>query len=157
MLSLTLASESFHKMDGPVSESNVLLSYFPKFLSEFRSVFIEFKGEVRMPVTATIHLMRCCLYMKILCKELGPKHLASFVNHFNQAGIFPSVIEQFEEYSSKSKLLSLKIMHFVTYMINDIHSLYFDNLSGVRMDAMLGYASLSEENQKDTEILLAQC
>jgi len=38
-------------------------------------------------------------------------------------------------------------------MINDLPKLYFDNLSGVRMNTMLNYINTSEETKKDSEIV----
>ena len=78
MLSLTLASESCHKMDGNVDpETHKLFSNIPKLLMAFRSIFIEFK-EVELPVSATVALMKCCTYIKIICKNAGEEHLKSF-------------------------------------------------------------------------------
>lgn len=53
--------------------------------------------------------------------------------------------------------MSLKILGFITYIINDISLLYFDNLSGVRLEPLLEFVELSEANMADTEILLYHC
>lgn len=97
--------------------------------------------------------MKCCLYMKIICKNTSAKQLEVFTLAFNKAGIFSFVFEMFDEYSSKSRLLTLKILSFITFMISDIFSLYFEHMSGVRLDNLIGYVRKTEENMKDTEIV----
>jgi hypothetical protein len=157
MLSLTLASESCHKMDGPIdSTSHVLMSNIPRLLMQFRSIFIEFK-EASLPISASVSLMKCCTYMKIICKNAGEAHLNSFKKHFAKAGIFTFVAEMFEDFKDRSRLLSLKILSFLTFIINDIQDLYFEFLSGVRLDPFLEYATSSDENRADSEILRAHC
>lgn len=42
-------------------------------------------------------------------------------------------------------------------MINDIPDLYFENLSGVRLQQFICYSTQNEVNAADTEILLAHC
>ena len=157
MLSLTLASESCSKVDGPIDvESHALMSSIPKLLMAFRSVFIEFK-QIEFPTQAIVSLMRCCIFMKVICKNTGKTHLSDFTKAFTMAGIFIYICELFEDYKHTSKLISLKILSFITFIINDIQDLYFQNLSGVRLDPLLEYASLTDDNKADTEILLAHC
>ena len=91
--------------------------------------------------------------MKIICKNTSAKQLEVFTLAFNKAGIFSFVFEMFDEYSSKSRLLTLKILSFITFMISDIFSLYFEHMSGVRLDNLIGYVRKTEENMKDTEIV----
>lgn len=76
MLSLVLASESCIGKGESVEslETHQVLTNVPELLKTFRSMFIEFK-EVKLPIMATVSLMKCCLYMKIICKGAGPKHL----------------------------------------------------------------------------------
>lgn len=85
LLSLTLASESC--CDPGETDGHALLSNMPSMLSCFRSIFIEFPKE-NLPVTATISLMRCCTYLKIICKAAGLEHLRAFTKHFTKAGLF---------------------------------------------------------------------
>merc|ERR1719329_641683 len=97
--------------------------------------------------------MKCCLYMKIICKSAGPKHLKVFVEHFQKTGIFAQTIEVFQEFYKESKFLSCKILTFITYMIYDISQLYFENLSGVRLEPLLEYVNHSPDSSKDSEIV----
>lgn len=122
----------------------------------FRSIFIEFTGA-QLPTAGTISLMKCCLYMKIISKNTSTKQLEIFTEAFTKAGIFSFIFEMFEEMSSKSRLLSLKILAFITFMISDIHSLYFEHMSGVRLDNLIGYVCKNKENMKDTEIVEYHC
>lgn len=157
LLSLTLASESCSRTDGPLDgETHALLSNMAPLLMCFRSIFIEFK-KADLPVSAMISLMRCCTYLKIIAKGAGNEHLLVFQKAFHKAGLFPFVLEHFEEFKAKSRLLSLKVLSFVTYTINDMHSLYFQNLSGVRLEPLIGYATLNETNSADSEILQYHC
>jgi hypothetical protein len=130
------------------------MSNIPKLLMSFKSIFLEF-GQ-KMPVTSIIALMRCTTYMKIISKNAGKEHLKIYKSAFDKAGIFPFVVEKFEEYS-KGRLLPIKILNYFTLMCNDIPDLYFQNLNGVRLEPLLKYATQSEENSADTEILLAHC
>lgn len=118
----------------------------------FRSIFIEF-ANVELPTTATISLMKCCLYMKIISKNTSAKQLTVYTEALNKAGIFSFVFELFESFSTTSRLLSLKILNFITFMISDIYSLYFENMSGVRLESLIGYVHNPKENIKDTEIV----
>ena len=110
LLSLTLASESCMKMDGPIDAStHPLISNMPNLLLAFRSIFIEFKKE-ELPVSSIVSLMKNCMYLKIVAKTAGPEHLKTFQKVFHKAGLFPYIIEHFEEFKDKSRLLSLKVL-----------------------------------------------
>ena len=92
--------------------------------------------------------------MKIICKNTSDNQLKVFIGALNKAGIFTYIFELFENFCDKSKMLSIKILTFITYMISDIFSLYFENLSGVRLDNLIGYVHKGD-NIKDTEIVAA--
>ena len=49
--------------------------------------------------------------------------------------------------------MATKILNFITFMLYDVSQLYFDFLSGVRLDLLIGYINHSEESAKDTEIV----
>jgi len=97
--------------------------------------------------------MKCCLYMKIISKNTSAKQLSVFTEALNKAGLFSYIFEMFESFSETSRLLSLKILNFITFMISDIYSLYFENMSGVRLESLIGYVHKPKENMKDTEIV----
>lgn len=75
------------------------------------------------------------------------------MENFHKAGIFSEILEVFQAFQKESKFLSCKILTFVTYMIYDISQLYFDNLSGVRLEPLLEYVNHSSESSKDSEIV----
>ena len=54
-------------------------------------------------------------------------------------------------------MLAIKILNYFTLMCNDIPDLYFQNLNGVRLEPLLKWATSTEANSADTEILLAHC
>lgn len=149
LLTLVLASES---CSNETCSDHQLLKNVPKLLMAFRSIFIEFR-EVQLPITSTIALLKCSLFMKIICKNTSPKYLNIFQTNFEKAGIFTLVIEVFEEMHKQSKLVATKIMNFFTFMLYDVSKLYFDFLSGVRLDLMIGYVNHSEDSSKDTDIV----
>ena len=144
LLSLVLASESCGLVH---EEDNELLVYMDKLLATFKHIFIEFK-DCELPVTATIALMKSCLYMKIVASVSGEKHLQAFQKAFVDAGIFGFVVELFEAEVKKpdgSKLLLTKMLTFVTFMIYDLPRLYFDNISGVRLESLIKYQASTPE------------
>ena len=153
VLCLVLASESCNKTEGMEAlDTHQLFVNMPTLLKAFRSIFIEFR-EVELPVTATIALLKSCLYMKIISKNAAPKFLKMFQENFHAAGIFPFIVDIFEKQHKESKLLSTKILNFVTFMIYDLGRLYFDNISGVRLDALIGYVNHSQSSKKDSDIV----
>ena len=91
--------------------------------------------------------------MKIISKNAGAEYIKKFQESFDKAGIFPLITDVFEDMHKESRLVSIKILSFVTFMINDLPRLFFDNLSGVRMNTMLNYINSSEGNRKDSEIV----
>ena len=72
-LSLVLASESCG-LTPEDFEDNEVIAYMPKLLEVIKGIFIEFK-EVELPVTATIALMKSCLYLKIVSYVAGEECL----------------------------------------------------------------------------------
>ena len=70
------------------------------------------------------------------------------MENFQKAGIFSEILEVFQAFQKESKFLSCKILTFVTYMIYDISQLYFDNLSGVRLEPLLEYVNHSSESRR---------
>jgi hypothetical protein len=53
-----------------------------------------------------------------------------------------------------SKILAVKTINFVTFMIYDLPRLYFDNLSG-RRNHLLEYQTSSDERKADADIVRA--
>jgi hypothetical protein len=64
-----------------------------------------------MPVVpSTIALMRCCLYIKIICKNADPRYLKRFQIGFEKARLFPHIIEIFEKKGKTSRSLATKTL-----------------------------------------------
>lgn len=177
VLSLVLASESANKAEGMEAlESHPLLKNVQELLMAFGAVFIRFQAaakegkkpapielelppakpvkKVEMPVVpSTVALMRCSLYIKIICKNAAPKYLKRFKGGFEKARLFPHIIEIFEQKGKTSRQLATKTLQFVTYMIYDLPELYFSALSGVRLTPLIEHVNLSPENRADAELI----
>ena len=129
----------------------------PQLLEVIKDIFIEFK-EVELPITATIALMKSCLYMKIVSFIAGDEPLKNFQACFEKAGIFELIVNLFAketEKESPSKYLCTKMMQFVTFMIYDLPRLYFDNISGVRLETLIKFQSSNEARKRDADIVRA--
>ena len=54
-----------------------------------------------------------------------------------------------------SKLFATQILNFVTFMIYDLPRLYFDNISGLRLDPLINFQGSSEKRRGDADIVRA--
>ena len=106
-----------------------------------------------MPITASINIMKCCLFLKILCKNANITYIRIFKEEFEKAEIFNNVVDLFEAFHLSSRLLSIRILNFFAFMLFDFNGLYFQFLSGVRLDKLIGYINHSSDSKKDTEIV----
>ena len=78
-----------------------------------------------MPITASINIMKCCLFLKILCKNANITYIRIFKEEFEKAEIFNNVVDLFEAFHLSSRLLSIRILNFFAFMLFDFNGLYF--------------------------------
>ncbi|CDW88085.1 c2 domain-containing protein [Stylonychia lemnae] len=107
---------------------------------------------------ALVQVMKCITYLKITC-DCDKKYQNIFREHILKSMLIETMIEHYQtnilraDGTLSQKTLALEFMSFITTIQLDFNEIYFDMISGVRLDPLLAF--MSQSNETDFNIVLA--
>ncbi len=102
--------------------------------------------------------MRCITYLKILC-DCKEEYQLKFQTSIKESILIETMIETYqttilqEDGTLSSKLLAIEFLNFLSSLMLDFNDIYFDMISGVRLDPLLQF--VGESNKSDFNIVQA--